>query len=94
MIRKLFNWFGREKSDDSKLRVGGIFGEMTPEGLCEIDPSTMSRDEIRKRLARLYQRHNQAASSLNPELREESEHMLEAIVHCRRKYVDTAPAQK
>lgn len=91
MIRKFFHWIGGRKPDES-LKVGGIFGKMTPEAMCKIDADTMNREEIRNQLARLYQRHNQAAGSLNPELREEAEHMLEAIVHCRQKYVDSAPS--
>lgn len=92
MIKKLFGWMGRGTANDSSLRVGGIFGRMTPEAMCEIDPKKMKRSEIKDRLAMLYQRHNQAASSLNPELQEEAEHMLQAIVFCRQKYVDQAPA--
>lgn len=42
----------------------------------------------RKALAQLEKRQNAAASILNSELREEAEQMLEAIVHCREKYVD------
>jgi len=88
MFRKFITWFsGRDEGED-RLEVGGIFGRMTPEAMCGIDPSTMDRDEIRTILARLYKRHNHAAGSLNPELREEAEQMLEAIVHCREKYVD------
>ena len=92
MIKKLFGWMGRGSAKDSSLKVGGIFGRMTPEGMCEIDPKKMNRSEIKDRLAMLYQRHNQAASSLNPELQEEAEHMLQAIVICRQKYIDQAPA--
>ncbi len=87
MFKKIAQWFGGSPNEASAPKVGGIFGRMTPEALCEIEP-TMERDEIRKKLASLYKRHNQAASSLNPELREEAEQMLEAIVHCREKYVD------
>ena len=61
---------------------------MSPEGLCEIDPAKMERDEIRTRLAALYKRHNSAAGSLDPDLRREAEHMLDAIVTCREKYID------
>lgn len=57
------------------------------EAVCGIDPKTMDREQIRKRLAELYRRHNQAASSLNEELRKEAEVMLDAIVECRSKYV-------
>jgi molecular chaperone DnaK (HSP70) len=66
----------------------GIFGRMTREALCGINSNTMDSTTIRKALAQLYKRHNAAASILNPELREEAEQMLEAIVHCREKYVD------
>ena len=48
----------------------------------------MDRDQIRKRLAELFRRHNQAEASLDPELREEARIMLDAIVVCREKYVD------
>lgn len=60
----------------------------TPEAMCGIHPREMSREEIRIRLAELYRRHNQAAGSLNEELRQEAELMLDAIVACREKYVD------
>lgn len=90
MFRKIYQWFSGADAKDEKqnLQVGGIFGRMTPEAMCEIDPAKMDRSEIRAQLARLYKRHNDAAGSLNPELREEAEHMLDAIVHCREKYVD------
>lgn len=88
MFKKIFQFLSGSNAGDENLEVGGIFGRMTPEALCGIDPSTMDRGEIRTRLARLYKRHNDAAGSLNPELRTEAEHMLEAIVHCREKYVD------
>lgn len=90
MFKKLINWFsGNQKDAFSPSSMGGIFGKMTPESLCGIDPSKMTREEIKNVLAQLYKRHNQAAGSLNPELREEAEQMLEAIVHCREKYVDS-----
>lgn len=89
MFKKLINWLSGSPEDESSISsMGGIFGKMTPESLCGIDPAKMERDEIKKTLAQLYRRHNQAAGSLNPELREEAERMLEAIVHCREKYVD------
>ena len=89
MISKIFAWFsGKQGDEESNLKVGGIFGKMTPEAMCEIDPNAMSRDQIKEKLAGLYKRHNQAAGSLNPELRVEAEQMLDAIVHCREKYVD------
>tara|TARA_R110002096_G_scaffold233086_9_gene423104 strand:+ start:1019 stop:1303 length:285 start_codon:yes stop_codon:yes gene_type:complete len=92
MFKKISKWFGGNSDDDAIQSVGGIFGRMTPEALCEIEPDKMDRDQIRKQLANLYQRHNHAAGSLNPELRDEAEKMLKAIVHCREKYVDTASA--
>ena len=52
------------------------------EQLCGLSPG-MSRDEIREHLAMLYRRHNRAASSLDPTLREEAEIMLDAIARCR-----------
>jgi len=58
------------------------------EELCEIDPKTMNREEIRAHLKILYKRHNEAAASLNEELRKEAETMLDAIVECRGKYID------
>lgn len=61
--------------------------KQSPESVCGIDPKAMDREQIRKRLAELYRRHNQAASSLNEELRKEAEVMLDAIVECRNKYV-------
>jgi hypothetical protein len=60
----------------------------SPEAVCGIDPKKMSREEIRKRLAELFRRHNSAEASLNAELREEAHVMLNAIVACRQKYVD------
>lgn len=60
----------------------------SPEAICGIDPKKMSPEEIRKRLADLFRRHNSAEASLNPELRDEARVMLDAIVVCRQKYVD------
>lgn len=60
----------------------------SPETLCGIDPKKMDREEIRRRLAELFRRHNAAEASLHPELREEARLMLDAIVACRQKYVD------
>ena len=48
----------------------------------------MDRDAIRAHLAILYRRHNAAAASLNADLRDEAEQMLDAIVTCREAYVD------
>jgi len=60
-----------------------------PEVLCEIDPDSMTKDEIRDHLKKLYKRHNEAAASLDKKLRDEAEKMLDAIVECRGKYVDS-----
>ena len=68
--------------------------EPSPETLCDIDPGRMNQQEIRARLAKLYRRHNAAASSLKPELRAEAEQMLNAIVCCREKYLAAAPGTK
>ncbi len=56
-----------------------------PEELAGIT-AEMSTDQIRERLAKLYQRHNRAASSLDPQLREEAEFMLETLAGLREKY--------
>ena len=67
--------------------IDAKFAGKTPEELCEVDAS-MSADEIRKRLAKLFIRHNRAASSFDLELRAEAEIMLQAIVTLREKYVE------
>lgn len=66
--------------------------QLTPEQLCGITPS-MTPEEIRARLSKLYQRHNRAASSLDPVLREEAEFMLETLAGLRDQYIGTAPPQ-
>ncbi len=89
MIKKLFRWLsGHETHAEVPAEVGGIFSRMTPEGMCGINPKTMDRDAIRRHLATLYKRHNHSAGSLDRAMREEAELMLDAIVHCREKYVD------
>ena len=60
--------------------------QSTPEDLAGIT-SGMTPEEIRERLAKLYQRHNRAAASLDPHLREEAEFMLETLAGLREKYV-------
>ena len=59
----------------------------TAEELCELHDG-MTHEEMRAHLAKLYRRHNRAASSLNPELREQAERMLDAIVEVRHRYLD------
>ncbi|MBP7950746.1 MAG: hypothetical protein KA004_13930, partial [Verrucomicrobiales bacterium] len=56
------------------------------EELCGIS-SAMTTDQIRELLAMLYRRHNRAASSLDEKLRDEAEHMLEAIAAMKEKYL-------
>ncbi len=63
-----------------------------PEKLCGITKG-MSAEEIEKQLTQLYRRHNRAASSLDPKLREEAEVMLDAIVEMRLKYLAPADAK-
>jgi len=59
----------------------------TSEDLCGIAPG-MGGEEIHARLARLFRRHNRAASSLDEGLRAEAEIMLEAIVDIRLRYLE------
>jgi hypothetical protein len=54
--------------------LAGLTADLTPE-------------QIAERLAKLYQRHNRAASSLDPKLREEAEFMLETLAALREKYI-------
>jgi len=86
MFKKVASWFGKGAKGSSE--GAGIFGSMTPEELCKIDPETMDAEDIRLQLAKLYKRHNHAAGSLNSDLREEADLMLKAIVYCREKYVE------
>lgn len=67
--------------------IDARFAGQSPEDLCGIDPA-MPADEIRQHLARLFARHNRAASSFDLELRAEAELMLQAIVTLREKYVE------
>ncbi len=86
MFKKVASWF-RSGSRKASGKKGGL-ESLSPEELCEIDPETMDKEEIRLQLARLYKRHNHAAGSLNSELRAEADIMLDAVVHCREEYVD------
>jgi hypothetical protein len=63
------------------------FAGKTAEELCDVDAS-IPVEEMRKRLAELFTRHNRAASSFDLELRAEAEIMLRAIVTLREKYVE------
>ena len=60
----------------------------TAEELCELKDG-MTHEEVRAQLSKLYRRHNRAASSFNPELREQAERMLDAIVEMRHHYLDS-----
>lgn len=57
-----------------------------PEVLCGVNKS-MPKDEIREKLAVLYRRHNRAASSLDAQLRDEAETMLEAIATVKERFL-------
>ena len=96
MIKKVFGWLGgnSNKKTSPSGKIGGIFGKQTPEALCELDLDKMDREAIKDHLAKLYKRHNNAAGSLNTELREEAERMLDAVTHCREKYVDVVKENK
>lgn len=52
----------------------------------------MSPEDLRRQLAKLYQRHNRAASSLDPKLRHDAEFMLETIAALREKYSAPPPS--
>jgi hypothetical protein len=58
----------------------------TPEEICGVTPD-MTKDQISAHLAMLYRRHNRAASSLEANLREEAEIMLDVIATMRQKYL-------
>ena len=57
----------------------------TPEQLCGLEEG-MTKEQIGAQLAILYRRHNRAASSLEANLREEAEIMLDVIATLRQKY--------
>lgn len=67
----------------------GLSRQASPEELCGITPE-MDAAQIRERLAKLYQRHNRAASSLDPKLREDAEYMLETLAGLRERYFGPA----
>lgn len=92
MLKMLSNWFGTKKKVQKKNTEVDWVPEhnKTPEELCEIDPLSMSQEAIKKHLAMLYKRYNDAVSSMKPELRAEARYMLEAIAVCRDRHVDSA----
>ena len=67
--------------------VAAKFAGQSAEELCGVDAS-MPEEEIRRRLAKLFTRHNRAASSFDLELRAEAEIMLQSIVSVREKYIE------
>lgn len=91
MFNRLLNLFRRKKDVKKRTKVSRRDDSQkvgrSSEEICGIDPTSMSKDKIRKRLAKLYKRHNEAVSSLNPDLRKEARQTLEAIVDCRNRYV-------
>ncbi|MES2706792.1 MAG: hypothetical protein V4726_09345 [Verrucomicrobiota bacterium] len=64
----------------------------SPEAICGITPG-MSQAEISDILARLYQRHNRAASSFDSQLRTEAEFMLDIVAGLREKYLSRPPGE-
>ena len=60
---------------------------ISAEELCQLKDG-MTYDELRAHLAKLYRRHNRAAASLDPKLRDEAERMLDAIVEIRHRYLE------
>lgn len=64
----------------------------SPEAICGITPG-MSQAEISDILARLYQRHNRAASSFDPQLQTEAEFMLDIVAGLREKYLSRPPGE-
>lgn len=94
MLKKLLSiLFGSKNKDESLGEEEWVpKHDKTPEELCEIDPNTMTPEAIKLHLAKLYKRHNDAVSSMKPELRAEARYMLEAIVVCRQRYVDEESA--
>jgi len=97
MIRNFFKRKAKTKPSQESVKTQSddepSFKAVTPlpgpEALCEIDPDKMTKEEIKEHLKKLYKRHNEAAASLNKDLRNEAEKMLDAIVECRGKYIDS-----
>jgi len=77
----------KAKEEWARQAAKRINPDATPEQLCGLTPG-MSKEEISNQLAILYRRHNRAASSLEPRLREEAEIMLDVIAALRQKYAD------
>jgi hypothetical protein len=75
----------KAKEEWARQAAKRINPDATPEQLCGIAPG-MTKEEIANQLATLYRRHNRAASSLEPRLRDEAEIMLDVIAALRQKY--------
>ena len=76
----------KAKEEWAKQAAQKISPDADPEALCGIEPG-MTREQISAQLAILYRRHNRAASSLEPSLRDEAELMLEVIASMRQKHL-------
>jgi len=76
----------KAKEEWARQAARKINPDATPEQLCGLT-SEMSQEEISAQLALLYRRHNRAASSLEPALREEAEIMLDVIAAMRQKHL-------
>ena len=74
------------KEEWAKQAAQKINPDATPEQLCGLAPD-MTPEQISAQLAVLYRRHNRAASSLEPNLREEAEIMLDVIAAMRQKHL-------
>lgn len=77
----------KAKEEWAKQAAQKINPDATPEQLCGITPE-MSKEEISAQLALLYRRHNRAASSLEANLREEAEIMLDVVAAMRQKHLN------
>jgi hypothetical protein len=78
---------GPDQTHPCAPEVTARFAGKSPDELCGIEPS-MGEDEIRARLAKLFLRHNRAASSFDLNLRAEAEIMLQAIVAVREQHLE------
>lgn len=75
----------KAKEEWARQAAQKINPDATPEQLCGIEEG-MTKEQISAQLAVLYRRHNRAASSLEANLREEAEIMLDVIAMLRQKY--------
>ena len=102
MFSKVLGFFAKKRSVDPPYNATGANESgtappiepvptapptATAEELCKLTDG-MTHEELRAHLAKLYRRHNRAASSLDPKLRSEAERMLDAIVEVRHTYLE------